>query len=259
MAEVTRPEPGQFCWPELATSDLPAAKAFYTAVFGWTAEDKTVGPGFVYTMLKLRGLDVGAIHEQRKEEAQAGIPPHWSVYVAVASADEAAARARRLGGKVLAEPFDVMDAGRMAVVQDPSGASVCLWQSRRHRGAGVVDEPGAMCWCELATTDAPKAGRFHSELFGWRLKPSGGGYTEFVRGETSIGGMMEITPEWGNVPSHWLTYFAVAECDGTSTKAQKLGATARIPPRDVPNVGRFAVLVDPQGAHFAIIRLDVPA
>ena len=259
MAEVTHREAGQFCWPELITSDPPAAKAFYMSVFGWTAEDRPMGPGLVYTRLKLRGLDVGAIHAQAKAEVRAGVPPPWNVYVSVASADATAARARQLGGRVLAEPFEVTDVGRMTVIEDPAGAPVCAWQARGHIGARVVDEPGAMCWCELATTDAAKAGRFHSELFGWRLKPSGGGYTEFLRGETSIGGMMEITPEWGNVPSHWLTYFAVIDCDGTATKAQKLGATARIPPRDAPNVGRFSVLIDPEGAPFAIIRLDVPA
>ena len=259
MAEVTRREAGQFCWPELATSDPQAAKGFYASVFGWQADDRPVLPGMTYIMLKLRGLEVGAICEQEKVDAARGVPPHWNVYVSVASADEAAARARKLGGTILAEPFDVMDAGRMAVVQDPTGATVCLWQGRRHPGARVVDEPGAMSWCEVATTDAGKAGRFYSELFGWRLKPSGGDYTEFQLGERSIGGMMAMTPEWGDVPSHWLTYFAVAECDGTANKALKLGAQARVPPRDIPNVGRFAVLVDPQGAHFAIIRLDVPA
>lgn len=259
MAEVTRHEPGQFCWPELAAADPASAKTFYASIFGWTYEDRPAGPAGTYTIVKLRGLEAGALYGQEKEEAARGVPPHWNVYVSVASADESAARARPLGGAVLAGPFDVMDAGRMAVVQDPAGARVCVWQGRRNPGARVVDEPGAMCWCELATTDPRKAGRFYSELFGWRLKPSGGDYTEFQRGERSIGGMMAITPEWGDVPSHWLTYFAVAECDGTANKALKLGAKARVPARDIPNVGRFAVLVDPQGAHFAIIRLDVPA
>ncbi|PYQ18722.1 MAG: hypothetical protein DMF81_24045 [Acidobacteria bacterium] len=157
MAEVTRREPGQFCWPELATTDQPAAKAFYTSIFGWTTEDMPIGLGATYTMLKLRGLEVGAIYEQGKEEAGRDVPPHWNVYVSVVSADETAARARQLGPKVAAEPFDVTDAGRMAVVQDPSGASVCLWQGRRHMGARIVDEPGAMCWCELATTDPAPA------------------------------------------------------------------------------------------------------
>lgn len=259
MAEVTRHDPGQFCWSELATADPQAAKAFYASVFGWTTDDRSAGPASTYTTVKLRGLDVGAIYAQEREEAARSVPPHWNVYVSVASADEASARARTLGGVILAQPFEVMDAGRMAIIQDPTGAVVCAWQGRRHAGARVVDEPGAMSWCELATTDPGRAGRFHSELFGWRLKPSGGDYTEFQLGKRSIGGMMAITPEWGDVPSHWLTYFAVAECDGTTRKALKLGARARVPPRDIPNVGRFAVLIDPQGAHFAIIQLDVPA
>jgi predicted enzyme related to lactoylglutathione lyase len=124
-----------------------------------------------------------------------------------------------------------------------------------HIGTRLVDEPGTMGWCELATRDAKKAGSFYSQLFGWTLKPSGDGYTEFVRGGRSIGGMMEIGADWGPVPSHWLTYFVVADCDDTAERAQRLGAKARVPPRDIANVGRFAVLIDPQGAHFAIIEL----
>src|SRR5207247_11197087 len=124
---------------------------------------------------------------------------------AVTSADEAAAKARALGGTVLMEPFDVMDAGRMAALQDPTGAAFCVWQAGRNIGARLVDEPGTMCWCEVATTDPRTAGAFYSGLFGWTLKPSGDGYTELVRAGASIGGIMEIGPDWGRVPAHWLT------------------------------------------------------
>ncbi|HEV8254824.1 MAG TPA: VOC family protein [Vicinamibacteria bacterium] len=253
MVEVTRHEPGRFCWPELATSDPEGAKRFYAEIFGWTAEDSPAGPGMTYTMLRLRGKDVGALYGQGEREK--GVPPHWNTYVSVASADEAASKARQLGGTVLAGPFEVMEHGRMAVLQDPAGAALCVWQARSHIGARLVDEPGTMCWCELATTDPKKAGAFHSQLFGWTLKPSGGGYTEFVRGGASIGGMMEIGPDWGPVPSHWLTYFCVSDCDAAAERAQELGASARVPPKEIANVGRFAVLIDPQGAHFAIIQL----
>jgi hypothetical protein len=257
MVEITRHQPGRFCWPELATSDPQAAKRFYGEVFGWTAEDSPAAPGMTYAILKLRGKDVGGLYGQ--DERERGVPPHWNTHVSVASADEAAAKARELGGTVLAGPFEVMEHGRMAALQDPTGASFCVWQARSHIGARVVDEPGAMGWCELATADPKKAGPFYAQLFGWTLKPSGGGYTEFMRAGASIGGMMGIGPDWGPVPSHWLTYFMVRDCDATADRAQELGARARVPPKDISNVGRFAVLVDPQGAHFAIIQLEAAA
>jgi predicted enzyme related to lactoylglutathione lyase len=257
MVEITRAEPGRFCWPELVTIDPEAAKRFYTEVFGWTAEDTPGGPSMTYTMLKLRGKEVGGLYA--RSERQRGMPPHWETYVAVASADEAAAKVRSLGGTVLLAPFDVMEAGRMAVLQDPTGAVLGVWQAKKSIGARLVDEPGTMCWCELATTEPKKAGAFYAGLFGWTLKPSGDGYTELVRAGVSIGGMMEIGPDGGEVPPHWLTYFSVADCDAITEAAQELGARARIPPKDIPNVGRFAVLIDPQGAQFAIVQLVTAA
>jgi len=160
---------------------------------------------------------------------------------------------------VLMEPFDVMEAGRMAVLQDPTGAVICVWQAKSSIGARIVNEPGSLCWCELATSDTEKAGRFYSRLFGWTLKPSLEGYTEFLQGGTAIGGMMAIDPAWGKVPPHWLSYFAVSDCDGTTAKVKELGGSARVPPKDIPNTGRFAILTDPQGAQFAVIRLDFAA
>ena len=257
MVEINRQEPGRFCWPELATTDQEAAKRFYCEIFGWTAEDAPAGPGMTYTMLKLRGKDVGALHSRGGREAE--VPPHWNVYVSVASADEAAAKVRMLGGTVLGQPFDVMEAGRMALLQDPTGAAFCVWQGRNHIGARIVDEPGSMCWCEVATNDPRKAAAFYSGLFGWALKRSGDGYTELVRAGVSIGGIMEMGADWGDLPPHWLTYFAVEDCDATAERAHELGAQDRVPPKDIPNVGGFAVLIDPQGAPFAIVQLMTAA
>src|SRR6185503_4620788 len=198
MPEVTRHEPGRFCWAELATTDTAAAKRFYTSMFGWQAEDTPAGPDMTYTLLKVRGLDVGALYPQDKEEAQHGVPPHWNVYIAVESADASAARAKELGGKVIMEPFDVMEHGRMAIVQDPTGGIICAWQARNHLGIRIENEPGAPCWCELLTNDTKKAGAFYSKLFGWRLKESPD-YTEFHVGERGVGGMVAIRPEMGNM------------------------------------------------------------
>jgi uncharacterized protein len=252
MTEVTRHEPGSFSWAELATSDADAAKRFYTTLFGWTFSDSPAGPDMVYTMLKKRDKSVGALFKMGPQ--QAGMPPHWTTYVTVASADESAKKAASLGGKVLAGAFDVMDVGRMATIQDREGAALCLWEPKKHIGAEVVNEPGAMCWCELDTTDTDSAGKFYTGLFGWGTKV-GGDYTEFQRAGTSIGGMMKIPKEWGSVPPNWLIYFAVENCDATAKKAGDLGGKPIVPPTTIENVGRFAVLADPQGAVFAIIQL----
>jgi predicted enzyme related to lactoylglutathione lyase len=252
MPEVTRHEPGSFCWPELATTDDQSAKKFYTSLFGWSSEDSPAGPDMVYTMLKKKGKSVGALSKLGPQ--QKGVPPHWNIYVSVASADATAKKAKELGGKVLMEPFDVMDVGRMAIIEDQQGARICVWEPKKHIGAEVVNEPGALCWAEVDTTDTESAKRFYTGLFGWGAKVSDT-YTEWQQGGTSIGGLMKIPKEWGPVPPSWLVYFAVSDCDATATKAGELGGGTIVPPTDIPGAGRFAVLRDPQGAVFAIYRM----
>jgi predicted enzyme related to lactoylglutathione lyase len=252
MPEVTRHEPGSFCWAELATTDAGAAKKFYTALFGWGFEDSPAGPDMVYTTLKKNGKSVGALYKMRPD--QKGMPPNWMTYVTVASADESAKKAKGLGGKLMMEPFDVMDVGRMAIIEDQQGAKICIWEAKKHIGAEVVNEPGALCWAELDTTDTESAERFYTGLFGWGAKVSEA-YTEWQQGETSIGGMMKIPKEWGPVPPNWLVYFAVADCDATAKRTGELGGGTIVPPTDIPGMGRFSVLRDPQGAVFAIYKL----
>jgi hypothetical protein len=256
MSEVTRHEPGTFCWPELATSDAAGAKTFYAGLFGWTSEDMPAGPDQTYTMLRLSGKDVGALYAKGAQEES--VPPHWNCYVSVESADETAKKAKELGGAVLADPFDVFDLGRMAVLQDPTGAVFCLWQPRRHIGARILDEPGALCWSECTTSDTEAAGRFYTRLFGWTQKTDAGSppYTEFLLRGRPIGGMIGIQKERGDVPPHWLVYFAVGDCDGSAARAKELGGAIHVPPKDIEHVGRFAILADPQGAIFAVIRLS---
>ncbi len=248
--------PGTFCWADLGTSDAAAAKRFYTGLFGWSLEDRPMGADANYTMFSLSGNSVAALYQQ--EPTQPGVPPHWLSYISVDSADAAARRTRELGGSILMDAFDVFDVGRMALIQDPSGAVVALWEPKRHIGAGVVGEPGTLCWNELATTDTAAAGRFFEGLLGWRSEPrqlGGVPYTMFMRDEATAGGMMQIGPDWGPVPPHWLVYFAVTDCDESADRARVLGAKVKVPSSDIPGVGRFAVLEDPQGAVFAIIRL----
>jgi predicted enzyme related to lactoylglutathione lyase len=256
MVEVSKHEPGSFSWAELATTDSGAAKKFYSRLFGWSSVDSPAGPDMIYTMLKKGDKHVGALYEAGRQ--QPSVPPHWTTYVTVASADDSAKRAKELGAKVLAEPFDVMDVGRMATIQDPQGATLCLWQAKKHIGTEVINEPNTMCWCELDTTDTDSAKKFYTSLFGWGAKV-GGDYTEFQRGGTSIGGMMKIPKEWGPVPPSWLIYFAVEDCDRSAAKAGELGGKAVVAPTDIEKVGRFAVMQDPQGAVFALFKPAAPA
>ncbi|HKO95808.1 MAG TPA: VOC family protein [Pyrinomonadaceae bacterium] len=261
MQEIPGFAPGTFCWVELGTSDGEAAKKFYTELFGWTFQDNPIGPDMVYTMLQQDGKDVGALYKLMPDMVAQGVPPHWLSYVSVASADESAAKAKDAGGTLMKEPFDVMTHGRMAVVQDPAGAVFALWQAGTHSGAGIYNVPGSFCWNELATTDTAKAGDFYTKLFGWIKDVQNFGpmeYTMFVNGERPAGGMYKMPAEMGNIPPHWLVYFAVDDCDASAQKATDLGATIMAPPSDIPGIGRFAIVVDPQGAAFAIIKLENP-
>jgi predicted enzyme related to lactoylglutathione lyase len=261
MQETPQYAPGTFCWVELATTDTEAAKKFYSELFGWTIEDRPVGPDMVYTMLNLDGKNAAALYQLDAEKQAQGIPSHWLSYASVTNADETAAKAKELDATIIVEPFDVMTFGRMAVIQDPTGAVFALWQPNEHKGAGVVNVPNSFCWNELMTTDTGKDADFYSGLFGWGTNVQNLGpleYTMFTNGERRAGGMLKITPEMGPIPPNWLVYFAVDDCDAKTQKANDLGATTMKPPDDIPGIGRFSILTDPQGAGFALIKLNSP-
>lgn len=255
MPEISKHEPGSFSWVELASPDAAKAKSFYGSLFGWSFVDSPAGPGMTYTRFQLRDKDVAALFEQPAEQRSQGVPPHWTSYVTVESADRAAARVKELGGSVLMEPFDVMNHGRMAVCSDPTGAAFAIWEPRDHSGVQVRDEPATLCWNELATRDTAAAAKFYTALLGWKAKEDAGGYTEWYVGDKAVAGMMAVAPEWGDVPSHWTPYFLVADCDASAQQAQELGGQLLVAPLDIPKVGRFSMVLDPQGAAFAIVKL----
>jgi hypothetical protein len=258
MAEMNSYVPGTFCWIDLTTSDAAGAQKFYGELLGWSIVDIPVGPDMVYSMGQIEGKDVAGLSQQGDEERSQGIPPHWNSYVSVASAEETAAKVKAAGGTVLMKAFDVMDSGRMAVFQDPTGAVLAVWEPRTHIGARLVNQPGAFCWNELATRDAKKAGEFYAQVFGWegQVQQMGGtDYTTFYNQGNMNAGMIQMTAEWGDVPPHWMVYLTVEDCDASVQKAESLGAKILMPPTDIPQVGRFAVLQDPQGAAFSIIKL----
>ena len=255
MAEKTSFAPGTPCWVDLMTTDLDAGVAFYQALFGWEAERMDQPEAGGYTMLKLGGKSVAGAGPQFQE----GRPTVWSTYVSVTDADETAALAAKAGGTVMVEPMDVFDSGRMAVVADPAGAVIGVWQPRANIGAQLVDEPGTLCWSELATRDVDSAKTFYQQVFGWEgaaVEVGGMPYTEWKLGEATVGGMMQMNEMWPqDVPSHWMVYFAVSDADAAAAKAAELGGTVSVPPTDIPP-GRFAVLGDPQGGTFSVIKLS---
>jgi predicted enzyme related to lactoylglutathione lyase len=261
MAEFSSHVPGTFCWAELATTDQKAGVSFYRALFGWDINEQPIGNDEVYSMFMMRGKEVAAGYTMRPEERQSGAPPHWNLYVTVANVDEAVKRAQGLGAKVFMAPLDVMDAGRMAVLQAPDGSVFQVWQSNKHIGAKILNEPGAFCWGELTTRDTKAAESFYTALFGWTAKhgaPSSAmEYTEFQNHGKSGAGMLPMPAQMPpGVPSYWMPYFQVADCDGSTAKAKGLGAKVMVPPQDISKTGRFAILSDPQGAMFAVFKFD---
>jgi len=249
MGERTSYPPGTFSWAELATSDAEAAKSFYSTLFGWDYDDNPIPGGQVYSMAKRDGKSVAALFGSEQ-------PPHWNCYVTVASVEEETARAGQLGAKVLAEPFDVMEVGRMAVIADPTGAALCLWEPRTSIGATLVNTPGAMTWNDLLTPDAQAAAGFYGELFGWTTEemPGSGGYRVIRNGERSNGGIMplDLGGMGANTPPNWMPYFGHEDVERLVKEVDTLGGRVFNGPVQVP-AGTFAVLGDPQGAVFAVL------
>lgn len=253
MPERTQYAPGTPSWVDLQTTDQPAAKQFYSELFGWTYEDTPVGDDAVYSIALLKGKQVGAIAPLGP--GMEGIPPHWNSYVTVSDVDASAAQVVPAGGQVMMPPFDVMDAGRMAVVADPTGAVINLWQAKNNIGSELVNEAGAFSWNELLTPDVPKAAEFYNKIFGWEANhiTEGMDYTEFKLDGNSIAGGMN--PPMPGMPPVWTIYFSVDDTDATVAKAQSAGGAVFMPPTEIPP-GRFAVLADPQGAVFNVIKMN---
>jgi hypothetical protein len=265
--------PGVPCWIDTSQPDPGAAVAFYSGLFGWEIED-VMPPGSPgkYLIARLRGRDVAAVGSQPE-----GAPPMavWNTYVWVDSADETAAKVRQAGGRILTEPFDVMQAGRMAVFTDPEGAAFCVWQANEHKGARIVNEPGSLNFNGLNTRDPDGAESFYGSVFGWeRLRLPGGvgmwrlpGYGDYLEArdpglrermaevgaapgfEDVVAALNPIGADEGDVPPHWSVTFGVEDADATAARAAELGGTITVPPFDGPWV-RMTVITDPQGATF---------
>jgi len=244
---------GEFCWFNMLTPAPTEARQYYSELLGWTYVEL---PGMGH-IVKVGGRDVGGLWDLAGPNTPPGTPAHIGIMFKVDSADATGERVISLGGK--AKPaFDVMDKGRMAVCSDPNGAEFDVWEPRASSGTDVDSTlHGAPSWIETMTTDAKRATAFYSDLFGWTsevMKTTGTDYTIFKQGSESVAGMLQITPEMGSVPSHWMTYFTVNEVEKSVKQAVDLGSKICMPTMEAPGVGRFCALTSPQGVSFYLIQ-----
>jgi uncharacterized protein len=242
-------------WVDLSSSDAAASRDFYAKLFGWKVEVNPDPQYGGYALAKVGGKDVAGIGPKMMAEA----PTAWTVYIGSSDAADTAKKAEAAGGKVIAPPMAVGDQGHMAIIQDPSGAYLGVWQPLAMAGSPVMGQANTFGWSELNARGVDKAKQFYKKLFGWGEKNSdmaeGQQYTEFQLGGESIAGGMEMNPMVpAEVPSYWMPYFTVADVDEAHAKATDLGATAMLEPQEFPG-GRFSILRDPQGASFGLLKM----
>jgi predicted enzyme related to lactoylglutathione lyase len=239
---------GTFCFAELNTHDITQAQRFYGTVFGWKTEPLAEDGG--YLVFQQNGRDVAALRHGKG-------PTRWIPYLAVESADQTTIRARDLRASVVAPPFDLDGLARKAVIHDPAGGVIGLWEPRGHGGAAVLDEPGSMWWAELVTRDFPSAQKFYAGLLGWRAVDTlkyGIRYSVFKLGDQAVAGLLPIGADWGPVSPYWQVLFAVDGCDAAVERARAAGGSLVFGPNDIPNAGRAGIVTDPAGAIFVVME-----
>lgn len=249
MAAIETHKPHSISWVDLAAVDLDAASKFYKGLFNWsTFTDDESG----YSMFTVGDAPVAGAMELTPEMGE--MPPVWSTYVSVEDADVTVAAAREAGGAIFEEPFEIPNDGRIAVIADPNGAVICVFEGQGDNGMKVMDENGAPCWFDCVTRDAEASGAFYAEVFGWTSEHMPEmDYTVFINDGDWICGMFVMPPEVpAEVPAHWVVNFVVPDCDAAVEYATGNGGAVTMPPIDTP-FGRAAGLVDPWGAVFTVI------
>jgi|HubBroStandDraft_6_1064221.scaffolds.fasta_scaffold301795_1 predicted enzyme related to lactoylglutathione lyase len=252
---MTASTTGRFVWHELHTNDRAKGVKFYGTLMGWEIKDVAMGPGEPYGLCMLGGKDHAGI---MKSMAPANVPPHWLPYIAVDNVDAAAAKVKDLGGKIMGPPMDIPDVGRFAVVADPQGATFAVYtDSKPYREEPERPPVGAFCWEELMSSDPAASAKFYASLFGYTVDSMDmgpmGTYRILKRGDRQTAGIMQL-PKEAPPHSHWLSYLAVKDVDGSTRNAKELGAKVFVEPKDIPNIGRFSVIADSTGAMIALFK-----
>lgn len=260
MTSIVEPRLNSFCWAELAANNASVVKPFYTGLLGWTYVEEEMPEGMgSYITIMVNDMPAGAMFSMPAEMKNMNIPAHWGSYIRVADLDGTVKKAQELGATIIKSPMDVFDAGRMAVVKDPCGAVVSLWQKTNHAGAPVQEhEVGTCCWNELLVHDPKRAVEFYGQLLGWKNSPSefdGKVYYSMTTSDNvPVGGIMQITDDMGACPPHWGVYFTVADINKAIDYVKKNNGTVFFGPHDVHGMGQFAVCQDPDGAWFSVFQ-----
>ncbi|MEM9353236.1 MAG: VOC family protein [Planctomycetota bacterium] len=269
MAVLTEYAHGQFNWVDLAAGDMAEAKAFYTGLFGWDCVDQDTQGGPPYAIFEIGGKRLAGLGQLSDDMRSQGVPPAWNSYVNVADLESTISKCQELGGAAPMPVCKIMDAGSMAMILDPGGAPLFLWQADKHLGAGLVNEVGTHCWNELATRDLKQSKNFFGKLFGWTFEANDDSPAPYYNiklgnikldggkhGDRLNGGMMQMTEEWGDAPPHWTVYFHVADIHEYEKRLEQLGGQKIHGPFETP-VGPIIVSADPQGAAFNAIQMTV--
>jgi len=258
MQVVKRYPDGVFCWVDLTTTDVEAAKTFYASLFGWDHVDLPTDGGPPYTMFQIDGYNVTALSAMSPDMQAQGSPPVWVSYIKHDNVNAVAERAAAAGGIVMFPPMDVMDAGRMTLVQDPAGAAFGVWQPGNHIGAQLVNRPNTFVWNELQTRDTAAAREFYAAVFGWEYDLDPSDYVLSKAAGRIHAGMLQTDEAWGDAPSSWAVYFMVEDVEAAAARAKELGGKLLHPPSSAGEMGRFCVVQDPQGGVFTIMQFASP-
>lgn len=259
MPTMTSFPEGTFSWVDLATTDLESSKKFYQGLLNWEDFQTANEENSFYTKMGIAEGPQAAIFKMPADMKKENIPPHWTSYVRVNNVEEKLQKALELGAKTCLEITQVFDAGKMAMFFDTQGATVAMWEAGTFESAAPADnKPGTFCWNELATKNLDESVNFYRELFGWEFKTEStpkGPYTMIVNKGRMNGGVLQMTEEWGDIPSHWMVYFAVEDINKAKDYIHQNNGKVEFDPIELP-VGSFFVAQDPQGAYFTAMSMS---
>lgn len=258
MQIVTQYPNGVFNWVDLTTTNQEGAKAFYSALFGWEATDIPIDETSTYTMFKINGHNVAGCGQMSPDMQAQGMPTVWTSYIKHDNVDAIAEKITAAGGTLMMPPMDVLQEGRMVMAMDPGGAIFGVWQPVNHIGAAVVNAPNSLVWNELQTHDTAVAQAFFGAVFGWTFAADANGYVTCQQDKRTQAGMMQIQPDWGDVPPNWAVYFFVEDLAAKLATVQALGGNILVPISSAGELGQFAVVQDPQGGVFTIMYFNGP-